>query len=50
MSKLIDAVMWFNGFTREKEALEFINNASRETLTEIVRSFEENAVKTFYED
>lgn len=50
MARVIDAVMWFNGFTKESEAREFLANASTETVAEIIRSFEENAVKTFYED
>lgn len=50
MARVIDAIMWFNGFTKESEAREFLANASPETISEIIRSFEENAVKTFYEE
>lgn len=49
MGKIINAVMWLYGFT-SAEARAYIANSSASTLAEIVKAYEQNAVKAFYND
>lgn len=49
MEKYINAVRWYFGFTK-KEAIEYIHTVTPEMLTEIMRTYMNNAYFSFVED